>query len=91
MLARMPRPPSFRPRATLGLFYVFAFFFLFSFLLVAPVLWQGYQSVSVDPAQWESAQRAVQQAMRPRLWIAVALAGAATLVAGRQGLLPGTR
>jgi hypothetical protein len=29
--------------------------------------------------------------MRPRLWIAVALAGAATLVAGRQGLLPGTR
>lgn len=82
---------SFRPRATLALLYFVAFFFLFSFLLVAPTLWQGFQSVSADPEQWESAQRAVQDAMRPRVWIAIALAALATLLGGHQRLLPGSR
>jgi hypothetical protein len=82
---------SFRPRASLGLLYFFGFFFLFSFLLVAPSLWRGFQRVSADPSQWEAAQLAVQQAMRPRLWVAVALAAAATLLGGRSGVLPGTR
>jgi ABC-type uncharacterized transport system permease subunit len=86
-----PQRASFRPRATLALLYFVGFFFLFSFLLVAPVLWRGFQSVSADPEQWASAQAAVQQAMRPRVWIAVALAGAATLIGGRSGVLPGSR
>ena len=82
---------SFRPRATLAIFYFFAFFFLFSFLLVAPTLWRGFQQVSADASQWEAAQQAVQQAMRPRLWIALVLAVAATLLGGRSGILPGAR
>jgi hypothetical protein len=85
------RPASFRPRATLALLYFFGFFFLFCFLLVAPVLWRGFQAVSADAAQWEPAQHAVQQAMAPRLWIALTLAAAATLIGGRTGVLPGSR
>lgn len=84
-------PAQFRPRATLGLVYFFGFFFLFAFLLVAPTLWDGYQRVSADPEQWEPAQRAVQEAMRPRLLIALGLATAVTLIGGRARLLPGTR
>jgi hypothetical protein len=87
-----PAPRAhFRPRATLALLYFFGFFFLFSFLLVAPTLWRGFQRVSADPSQWDAAQLAVQQAMRPRLWLAVVLAAVATLLGGRSGVLPGGR
>ncbi|HVH17335.1 MAG TPA: hypothetical protein VNF72_03450 [Myxococcota bacterium] len=85
------RPASFRPRATLALLYFLVFFFLFCFLLVGPVLWRGFQAVSSDPEQWDAAQQAVQQAMTPRLWIAVVLAAAATVIGGRTGVLPGSR
>jgi hypothetical protein len=85
------RPAGFRPRATLALLYFLVFFFLFCFLLVGPVLWRGFQAVSSDPEQWDAAQQAVQQAMTPRLWIAVALAAAATVIGGRTGVLPGSR
>jgi hypothetical protein len=88
---RAPRSTGFRPRATFALLYFFGFFFLFSFLLVAPALWRGFRSVSADPAQWDAAQQAVEQAMRPRFWLAVALAAAATLLGGRSGVLPGSR
>ena len=91
MREQRTRGASFRPRASLALFYLFGFFFLFSFLLVAPALWQGFQRVSADPAQWDAAQQAVQHAMRPRLWIALVLAAAATLLGGRSGVLPGSR
>jgi ABC-type uncharacterized transport system permease subunit len=87
----LPRRTSFRPRATLGLLYFFGFFFVFCFLLVGPVLWRGFQAVSADAAQWDAAQQAVQQAMAPRLWIALVLAAAATLIGGRTGVLPGSR
>ena len=83
--------PYFRLRATLGLLYFVAFFFLFAALLIAPTLWQGYQRVSADPEQWESAQLAVQAAMRPRFWLALALAATATVAGGRFQLLPGSR
>jgi hypothetical protein len=86
-----PRRASFRPRATLALFYFFGFFFLFCFLLVGPALWRGFQAVSADASQWEAAQQAVQHAMAPRLWIALVLAAAATLIGGRTGVLPGSR
>jgi hypothetical protein len=85
------RPPTFRPRATLALFYFFGFFFLFAFLLAAPALWRGFQAVSADASQWEAAQTAVQHAIAPRLWIALVAAAAATLIGGRTGVLPGSR
>jgi hypothetical protein len=87
------RPASFRPRATLALLYFFAFFFVFCFVLVGPVLWDGFQAVASDPdpAKWEAAQQAVQTAAAPRLWIAVVLATAATVIGGRTGVLPGSR
>jgi hypothetical protein len=92
VVADLPRrPASFRPRATLALLYFLVFFFGFCFLLVGPVLWRGFQAVSSDPTQWDAAQQAVQQAMAPRLWIAVALAAAATVIGGRTGVLPGSR
>lgn len=93
-VAYLPRrSASFRPRATLALLYFLVFFFVFCFLLVGPALWRGFQAVASDPdpAQWEAAQQAVQQAMAPRLWIAVALAAAATVIGGRTGVLPGSR
>lgn len=85
------RDAGFRLRATLGLFYFFGFLALFCVLIVGPALWQGFWSVSADPAQWESAQRAVQNALGWRFWLAVGLAAVATVAGGRLGVLPGTR
>jgi hypothetical protein len=88
---RSIRSSSYRPRATIGLFYFFGFFWLFCFVLIAPTLWQAYQDVSADAAKWDAAQQSVQAAFRPRLWLAVGLAAGITVVGGRFRLLPGTR
>jgi hypothetical protein len=82
---------GFRPRATLGLLYLFGFFFLFSFLLAAPTLWQVLQSTPVGPEQEVIAEQAVREVMRSRIGIAFVLAVVATLLGGRTRVLPGTR
>ena len=87
-----PGTAGFRPRATLGLLYFFGFFVLFLFLLAAPTMWQFYRHANPeDPQQQAQLERAVQDAVQPRFWIAVGLATVATVVGGRLRLLPGTR
>ncbi len=46
------RPP-FQPRFTLGLFYLFVFFFLYCILLVSPQLYEAARSVPPGPEQEE--------------------------------------
>ena len=92
MAYRRIESAGFRPRATLGLFYLFGFFFLFCFVLAAPTFWHVFQTTDPGPEQQEIAKRAVQQAMSPaRLLLALGLAAGITLVGGRLRLLPGTR
>jgi hypothetical protein len=88
---RSPGTEGFRPRGSLGLVYFFGFFFLFLFLLAAPTMWQFRHANPDDPEQKAALERAVQETVQPRLWIAVGLAVVATVAGGRLRLLPGTR
>jgi hypothetical protein len=83
---------QFKPRATLGLLYLFGLFFLFCFLLAAPTFWHVLQTTEPGPEQQQIAEQAVKKAMSlTRLGIALGLAGLVTLIGGRFRLLPGTR
>lgn len=84
------RPP-FQPRFTLGLFYLFVFFFLYCLLLVSPQLYEAAQSVPPGPEQEEVAKQMVREAIRPRLWIALVASVATTAIGARSGWLPGMR
>ena len=78
-----------RPRFTLGMLYLFAFFFLFCLILVGPALWEVFQNIPPGPEQEEAARVAAQEAIRGKLHIAF---GLATLAAGAgmyKGWLPG--
>ena len=88
---RSPGTSGFRPRASLGLVYFFGFFVLVLFLLAAPTMWRYRHANPEDPEQQQQLERAVQDTVQPRLWIAVGLATVATVVGGRLRLLPGTR
>ena len=82
---------SFRPRFTLGLFYLFLFFFLYCMLLVSPQLYEAARSLPPGPDQEELAKQMVREAMRPRLWIALVASVATTAIGARTGVLPGMR
>ena len=88
---RRSRPPTFQPRFTLSLLYLFGFFLLYCLLFVAPDLYEVMQNVPTGPEQQQAAQEAARQAIRPRLPYALAAALATTVVAGRAGWLPGLR
>ena len=88
---RRSRPPTFQPRFTLSLLYLFGFFLLYCLLLVAPELHEVMQNVPTGPEQQQAAQEAARQAVRPRLLYALAAALATTVVAPRAGWLPGLR
>ena len=67
---------EFRPRATLGLLYLFGLFFLFCFLLAAPTFWHVFQTTEPGPEQQQIAEKAVKEAMSlTRLGIALAYSG----------------
>ena len=83
--------PSFRPRFTLGLFYIFLFFFLYCMLLVSPQLYEAARSLPPGPEQEELTKQMVREAMRPRLWIALVASVATTAIGARTGVLPGMR
>jgi len=94
---RPPRDPrtrpraTFKPRFTVMLLYLFVFFFLYCFALVAPALWDVLQSLPPGPAQEEAARQAARETLRPRLLLAV-VAAVLTVAAGSwKGHLPGTR
>jgi len=88
---RSPGTEGFRPRATLGLVYFFGFLFLFFFLLAAPTMWAYRHANPDDPEQRVQLERAVQEKVQPRFWIAVGVAVVLTVAGGRLRLLPGTR
>jgi len=100
-MARPPpeqRPPyyrkvgaSFQPRFTLGILYLFGFFFLYCLLLVAPSLLEVLDTVPTGPEQQEAAERVAREVIRPRLWLAVVLAASTTVLGSHFRLLPGMR
>jgi len=89
------RPPTFQPRFTLSLLYLFGFFLLYCLLFVAPELYEALQNVPTSPEQEEAAQEALRQtvreAIRPRLLFALGAALVTAVVAARAGWLPGMR
>jgi hypothetical protein len=85
------RTPTLRPRFTLLILYLFAFFFLFCLILVGPALWEVLHSMPPGPEQGAAARDAARQAAQGKLLLAFFLATAATGIAGYRGWLPGTR
>ena len=86
------RPPrSFQPRFTLSLLYVAAFFFLFCMVLVAPSLYEVWQTVPAGPEQQEEAKRLAQEVVQPKLRIAFVAAVAATALGAYTRVLPGMK
>jgi len=79
-----------RPRFTLMMLYLFAFFFLFCMILVGPALWHVLQSMPPGPEQEEAARVAAREAARGKLGIAFVLAVTATGIGVYQRWLPGT-
>lgn len=73
------------------LLYLFVFFFLYCFALVAPALWHVLQSQPPGPEQQEMAKQVARETVRPRLVLAF-VAALVTVAAGSwKGHLPGTR
>ena len=86
------RPPQvFRPRFTVGLLYVFALFFLFCLMIVAPALYEVWQTVPPGPEQEAAAERMARAAVAPRLHVAFIAAVIVTAVGAHTGALPGLR
>ncbi|MBW2229558.1 MAG: hypothetical protein JRG92_03170 [Deltaproteobacteria bacterium] len=83
------RPPSFKPRGTIGLLYIVVFFFLFSFLQVLPDLIDLLSEMPPGPAQEEAAKRAAEQQVN--VLVSVALAIGATALGAWLRILPGLR
>jgi len=74
-----------------SLIYLFGFFFVYCLALIAPALYEVAQTVPVGPEQQEAAKQAAQQAVQPRLAIAVAASVLTTTLGAYFKLLPGLR
>ena len=85
------RPPTFQPRFTLGIVYLFGFFVLYCLIAVAPDLYQVMGSVPPGPELEEAAREVTRRVIRPRLPVALGAALLTTFFAGRAGWLPGMR
>ncbi len=85
------RPPTFQPRFTLSLLYLFGFFLLYCLLFIAPELYEVLRNVPTGPEQEQAAQEVARRAVRPRLPFALAAALVTTVAAARAGWLPGMR
>jgi hypothetical protein len=88
------RPAALRPRVTLGLLYLFAFFLLYALLLVVPELSAlarpaaPADEAALEQAAFEAARRAFSPA---RMLVALLAALATVFVAARGRRLPGLR
>jgi hypothetical protein len=82
---------TFQPRFTLGMLYLFGFFFVFCLLLIAPSLFEVLQEIPTGPAQQAAAERIAREAIQPRLWMAVGLSATTTILGAHYRLLPGFR
>lgn len=82
------RPPVFRPRFTISVFYLVVFFFLFSFLMVLPDL-IALLEMPPGAEQQAAARQAAQRASDPLT--AVILSLIATSLGSFYRILPGMR
>jgi hypothetical protein len=87
------RPLPFRPRFTLMLVYLAAFFLIYALLLVAPELASvASDAGSLPPEELQArAHEAAQQAMRGKAVIALVLALATVGLGTWRRFLPGMR
>jgi hypothetical protein len=77
--------------AVLGLLYFAALFFVFGLLLVLPELGHVMETIPPGPEQQAAAQKAVHEAIRPRLPFAMVLALVTTGAGAYFRFLPGFR
>jgi hypothetical protein len=82
---------TFQPRFTLGILYLFGFFFVYCLLLVAPSLLEVLETVPTGPEQQQAAEQVAREVVRPRLWIAVLLSALTTVLGAHYRVLPGMR
>ena len=82
-------PPPFRPRFTIGIFYLVIFFFLFSFLQVLPDLIDLLGSMPPGPAQERAAEDVAREGVNPL--VSVVLSLIATSLGSYYQVLPGMR
>ncbi len=87
---KIPRrtPPPFRPRFTIGIFYLVVFFFLFAFLQVLPDL-IALLGRPPGPEQEEAARQAARSGTNPLLSALLALV--ATSLGSYYQILPGMK
>jgi hypothetical protein len=83
------RPPTFKPRGTVGLLYLTAFFFLFSFLQILPDLVGLLGEVAPGEAQEQAAEELARQ--KVNVLASLALALIATWLGAWLKILPGLR
>ncbi len=82
------RPPPFRPRFTIGIFYLVVFFFLFAFLQVLPEL-IALLEMPPGPDQERAALEATRSASNPLA--AALLSLVATSLGSYYRILPGMK
>ncbi|MDG2050953.1 MAG: hypothetical protein P8M78_12395 [Myxococcota bacterium] len=82
-------PPPFRPRFTIGIIYLVAFFLFFSFLQVLPELIHLAETMPPGPDQEEAARRVMQEGLNVLLSVLLSLG--ATSLGAYYSILPGMR
>ena len=83
------RSPTFRPRFTIGIFYLALFFLLFSFLQVLPELVDLLGSMPPGPGQEQAAAEIMKNGSSPLISLVLSLAF--TSLGSYYQVLPGMR
>ena len=86
---RSGKGPVFRPRFTIGLFYLVTFFFLFSILQILPDLIGLLSEMEPGPAQERAAEELAREGVSPLA--SLLLSVAATSLGSYLQVLPGMR
>jgi len=86
------RPPVVpRPFFTLAIVYIFGFFFVYAFALVAPALLEVANGMAPGPEQQAAAERAAYEAAQGRMGLAFLLSLATVVLGVWSKKLPGFR
>ena len=80
-----------RPRFTIGLLYLFGFFFIYALALVAPALFEVLRSMEPGPEMEQRAYEVARDTAGPRLRFALVAAIATMGLGMLKGWLPGTQ
>ncbi len=87
---RRPRP-TFQPRFTAAILYFLLLVLLYSRLLIAPELYEVWQTTPPGAEQEARANEVARETVGPRLPLAVALAIATVAAGAHYGFLPGLK